>query len=261
MNKEYIYVNGKVVVADESGIKPPIDYSDNIEDILVTENVIEEIEKTLKEKQSNLESNQLYEKSLKKNKMLPILIFAIGSVVIPSILVPSLGTNELVETIFGVTMHTSTLLTINMIPLLTLIGGLLSGILHFEHKTLVHEIKGNRSEIYFLSQKLEEEKEKLNQLQNKRTRKNEKEFNETSSSKIVKDRKQLEELKELLNIYYNYGVNTKKYLKYQEKGILKEKLAQENYTEYEIGLVENYLNGINEQQSIEEKEKTRILKK
>ena len=35
MNKEYIYVNGKVVIQDENGNKRLVDYNNNLDEILV----------------------------------------------------------------------------------------------------------------------------------------------------------------------------------------------------------------------------------
>lgn len=47
MNKEFMYMNGMIVVSDEEGMKPAIPYVDNVEDILILENEIEYLEKTL----------------------------------------------------------------------------------------------------------------------------------------------------------------------------------------------------------------------
>ena len=41
MNKEYFYINGKLVVEDEKLIKKVVEYSDNFEEILIQENLID----------------------------------------------------------------------------------------------------------------------------------------------------------------------------------------------------------------------------
>ena len=54
MNKESLYVDGKVIVADENGMKPPIDYVDNVDEILKSQNLIEVIEELIKIKKQSL---------------------------------------------------------------------------------------------------------------------------------------------------------------------------------------------------------------
>ena len=58
MNKQFMYVNGTIVVSDENGMKPAIPYRDNIEDILVLENEIEFLESCLKKDSKKLETKQ-----------------------------------------------------------------------------------------------------------------------------------------------------------------------------------------------------------
>lgn len=49
MNKECIYVNGKVIVSDEIGNQKVIDYFDSIDKLLLQENIIEMMDNTIKE--------------------------------------------------------------------------------------------------------------------------------------------------------------------------------------------------------------------
>lgn len=55
MNKEYTYIDGKVIISYENGKKTPVDYYDNLDEILIQENLIETIENKilLLEKESN----------------------------------------------------------------------------------------------------------------------------------------------------------------------------------------------------------------
>ena len=45
MNKEYVYVNGKVTIIDDKKEKRQEEYYDNLDKVLVKENVIERINK------------------------------------------------------------------------------------------------------------------------------------------------------------------------------------------------------------------------
>ena len=58
MNKQFMYLNGNIIVSDEKGMKPAIPYRDNIEDILILENEIEFLEKRLKEDSEKLETKK-----------------------------------------------------------------------------------------------------------------------------------------------------------------------------------------------------------
>ena len=49
MNKECVYVDGKVIVEDENGNKRITEYSDNLEEILAQENLIETMENKIQE--------------------------------------------------------------------------------------------------------------------------------------------------------------------------------------------------------------------
>ena len=56
MNKQFMYVNGTIVISDENGMKPAIPYVDNIEDVLILENEIEFLEHCLKLDERALET-------------------------------------------------------------------------------------------------------------------------------------------------------------------------------------------------------------
>lgn len=50
MNSSYTYINGKAIIFDENGNQVPINYYNNLDDVLVQENVVETIENKIKEK-------------------------------------------------------------------------------------------------------------------------------------------------------------------------------------------------------------------
>ena len=49
MNKNYIYMHGKAIINDEMGNQTSIEYYDNLDQVLVKENIIETMEKRIKE--------------------------------------------------------------------------------------------------------------------------------------------------------------------------------------------------------------------
>ena len=62
MNKEYTYIDGKVIISDENDNKTQSDYYDNLDEVLAQENLIE----TMEEKIQVLEKKiQLYKKITK----------------------------------------------------------------------------------------------------------------------------------------------------------------------------------------------------
>ena len=83
MNKEFIYFNNKISVCDENGhFSDPINYNDNVNEILKLQNDYEVVENSMKNKIKIIDETQ----SLKKRKPLKNLIF-IG---IPVLLIPLL---------------------------------------------------------------------------------------------------------------------------------------------------------------------------
>ena len=57
MNKEYTYIDGKVIVEDTEGNKKQVEYSDKLDEILVQENLIENMEDRILELE---EASQYY---------------------------------------------------------------------------------------------------------------------------------------------------------------------------------------------------------
>ena len=56
MNKEYTYIDGKVIISDESDKKIEHEYYDNLDKVLAQENLIETMEKKIQELESENES-------------------------------------------------------------------------------------------------------------------------------------------------------------------------------------------------------------
>ena len=233
MNSSYTYINGKAIIFDENGNQVPINYYNNLDDVLVQENVVETIENKIKELGDI--------KILPKKKFIPFttICITIGILIAPLIL----------SLIFGINMYTTCVNTafgeMNLFKIIAIICGVttepvavITDILN--HSIYNDPIKHNNakvSELEFLKRKLVEEKEKLNTLKKQSIETEKKE-----DFKIVKvdDIEELKQLKNMLLLYYDLGFNPKKYYKLQQQGKLKERLAKK-YSENEIKLVEQYL--------------------
>ena len=236
MNKEYIYIDGKAIVVDETGSKNPIEYYENISEVLVKENLIETMENKIKE--------LLKEKKLLENNKKPLLFDLIPSImlfilpyILPTILIKLLiGANPLIDSIFGF-IKLGTLTSIVTGPLMNILGILFLSDTFLRRKESVKEINAINSELEFLENNLENEKQIIEDL-----KKNKNKPNKVDGYEVVKvdSEKELSDLKELSNLYYNCGYNEKKYYEYLKKGILAKKL-EKKYTDKGIEKIEEYL--------------------
>jgi hypothetical protein len=236
MNKSYTYVDGSIVIADEKGVQKQGLDSNNIDEILIIENVIETIENRLSKKGTELENTKSYNKA---NKNTPILI-AIGMPIFMflSCLVIGhlLGLTEVKQTIFGM-MRSDLIMgiasTIVFIPISTLAGLYI----HASLKRNLKTINGLEVEIDFLTHQLENEKNHLAQLESKKEVDLSKK--EGFYVKEISDEKPLSQLKNLSICHFNCAYNEKKYLKLYRKGLLESKLKSKYGTNYEY--VEKYI--------------------
>lgn len=226
MNKEYIYLDGKVIVEDEKGNKKLTDYQDNIHKILVQENLIETMENRIKKLEKELENNK------ENNKpYIPYLVPAVILALIAAkiIIDPLLGNDTviMVDTIFG-TMNNTTLV-IGIVGTLTLPLATIMEI--FSYQRDKHHKKSRRADVAeyeYLQKQVETEREILEKL-----KKNKERNNESSGFKSfnVSDKGQLEALKSWLILYRNLGFDIERYCKLYQKGQLEETLTEEGYND------------------------------
>lgn len=226
MNKEYIYLDGKVIVEDENGNKKLTDYQDNIQEILVQENLIETMENELKELSNVINTTKGNEKRYVPY-IVPAAIFAI------LIAKPVMGalfgvdTAMTIDTIFG---------TMNfMTPILGVTGAIIiPGATALELLSYSHykfNKKGRRATIAkyeYLQKQLEIEKETLKKMKKNKEKNNE--SNEFKNGK-VDDLEKLIALKSWLTFYSNLGFDTEKYYKLYQNGELEETLKRDGYSE------------------------------
>lgn len=245
MNKEYIYIDGKVIIKDEKGNHTPVEYYDNLDEVLIQENVIETIEKrisTLENKSNEYKETKYFPYSIIAEPLLtligvPVLISLSGLNVFTTTAYTSFGTMNLAVVI-------GTISCIIGIPVAVCyeLG------MYSQHKTRLKKAKGIDSELEFLKVQLKHEKEKLIELTEAKKRNNEnKEFRVVE----VNDLERLNKLASWLDLYYDLGYDLEKYYKYYQKGKLDSKLGK-RYNENGIEAAKEYL---------EEKSKTLIKKK
>lgn len=171
MNEKILYVDGKVVVIGSKGEDSVREYTDNIEDRLVSENIIERTEKQLKDEKENLFNLKSFKKSLSR--------FNSGGVIMGLLF-------------FGATIFCFAPVIINpLLPVLPvaitfgagsiLIEALVISKWVHQYKRAKKEIDGTEREIKFLNIKLVEEKHRLYKLEQIKTKENEINFAEKNS--------------------------------------------------------------------------------
>lgn len=238
MNKEYIYIDGKAIIADYNGYSEPIEYYQNLDEVLVQENVIEEMEKRLtkiKKEQSNLEMEIGQRSKLIKIILVMLILFiSLASFMLHV----SIDFNGKIISFLGYTLELEKFLIIFADFIAVTFGfdfGILPNIIN--NKGDKKEIKGLNSQITLLEKDLIAAKNRLNQLKlDKQTTQY-----KDNKFKVVKvnDKERLREIKNNLIIYYNCGYYKDKYLKYYEKGNLKYKLRR--YNDKDVQVITSYI--------------------
>lgn len=240
MNKEYTYIDGKVIVEDTEGNKRLVEYSDNLDEILVQENVIE----TLENKIGKLEKEISSYKKTNKQRYIPIvfpstaLITSIGIPILSNLFLQQ--TNVFVsqvDTIFG-TMNEAVLLSSIFSTFLLPLAALIELRLYKEHHHFIKKEKGVTAEFEYLKKQIVVEKEKLIQMKMNNTKDKE---NTEFRTVNVNDLKKIQAFISWLNLYYDLGYNGDKYYAYYQKyGYLPKKI-QNNYTELGQEIIKDYL--------------------
>lgn len=244
MYKGYFVNNGRVMVSDENGNYSKCDYSDNLEQILIQKNIIEAIEQEI----------QMLEECKEDNippqfDMISLKASGAGAILSPFISLFFCGGDltSNIDTVMG-PMNSVAFLTLMSIFISVCAG---AGFCICEYsidreKQKEYEETDNaiNSELEFLRSQLNVEIEKLNDLEERKVITNKK--IENNYSKLIDDSEQLQQLEELMNLYYNFGLNREKYYRYYQNGILIEKL-QDKYSDSELQLANNYFQRIEDE--------------
>lgn len=238
MNKEYTYIDGKVIVEDENGNKKVREYNNKLDKILVQENIIE----TMEDQILILEEESKFHKKNNPKRYIPIM-FPLGILtvaIVPSLLV-NLADNAnvyatIVNTVLG-PMSKATAFTLSMSVASIPVVSFFEWLFYDQYKSSKKREKGVNSELEFLKKQIIIEKEKLASLQKEKT-------NEESKKEFrvvkVNDLQTLQDLRYHLNLYYDLGYNREKYYKYYLHGKLDKKLDK-YYNDTEIEIAKEYL--------------------
>ena len=229
MNKECIYTEGKVVVIDENYNHRIVNNSDKLEEILVQENIIETMEKRIKELESKLNNG-------KKNKYFPVITFSvISTLILFNLISPYFMGGVMTDTIFGsinVALFSSCVAAIFTFPLA--IG--IDCEVYSQYKKKNNKLQGNSLECEYLKKQIWIEKEKLEELRKEQSLTSD---TQELKSEKVDDLKRLIELRYKLSLYNSLGYNMDKYYRYYHAGKLEEKLSGQ-YDESSINEIMEY---------------------
>ena len=235
MNKEIIYLNGKCVVEDENRKRRVEDYTDKTEEILVTENVIETLEADLEENRYELGKR----KKLVKNGKFDIIFTAVSFALIPPfiqlLLVFLLGPGA--SLMLSQPSFLLPFLKVFILGVTALFGGMLTYSSYSSYRKNKRKISGLLSERKAIEETLEQEKAHLIdlQLEKKKVVASEEYF-----EKEVSDLEELRDLRNYLNLYYDFGYHKVKYGRYLQEGKLEKKLGK-YYNEKGLSLIKEYL--------------------
>ena len=223
MNVSYTYIDGKAIISDKNGNQVPIEYYDNLDEVLVQENIIETIENKIKDLGDI--------KTLPQKRFIPFITISmtIGILISPLILNLILMTNiytTFVNSIFG---------KINLFKIIASICEITMGPIAlycdiYNHQNYNNFVKHNNAkacELEFLKKQLIEEKQKLKNLKKEKNKEKNKE-KENSNFRVVKvnDIEELRQLKHYIKLYYNLGYNLKKLYKLFKNDTLEDELSK-----------------------------------
>ena len=230
MNKQFMYVNGTIVISDENGMKPAIPYVDNIEDVLILENEIEFLEHCLRLDERALET-KISDREYRNKDSLKISLvgsaLAVGATFGLSQIL-GLSHENITNTIMGpmseylafsIPMSVGCVGFVQMISLLGL-----------SYRPSKKDIKGIEEKINFEKEMLAVFKDELTYLQENPTY-DRRDTVEEMKSYEVHYKYSLDYLKEALKLRYSFGYNPDKFIKLYEDGQLPFVLTEEGFSD------------------------------
>ena len=204
MNKGYTYIDGKVVVSDDQGNQRQIDYYDNLEEVLVEENIIEELYQRL-----GFVNDLIAEHECDRKNRKPLFLIAFAILILAIVGIDKIAFNSSISfsTLFGV------------IGVGLPMTALFDYYLYCKHKEKTETLNRFEDEKEIIKLQIEQEKEKLHQLEENKTRNNE-DLNNKSVN--IDYREKLEKIREFIR---SLKYHTNDYYELYEKGLLEEALG------------------------------------
>ena len=228
MNKELEFKDGKVFVTNEYGRKTERKLSSNIEQILISENNIEEIEKLIKKENKTIAKSKNNMKSANTYIFLCFLWATTGILSAISGNIFSTILNIVCSACWGINAYS------------------------FNIKPNLKKIKTSESSILFLEEQLDLQKEQLNKLQKEKN--NDYNYVDTSRKHFTTSDRIIE-LRNKLFIIEDYIHNKSKYMKLYKEGVLK--TATNLYNNNNLTFLEELIkNDLEHNTKTKEKQKT-----
>lgn len=236
MNKEYTYLNGECIIEDEYGHKKLVEYTDKTDEILIQENLIETLENDLFKARSKYKKEKNREKNIKSSKW-----FNLAMLVSPIVAFQGAFRLLLGPEASEVMMEMHPLLTpfVKGIAIFFSVtfGGLAYLTTFIDGITNKEQIRGLESKKEALEKTLEAEKKHLEELNREKQKQ---ESTERFFEKEVDDLETLNDMRDYIELYYDCGVNRKKYERYYQEGTLENKLRKK-YTPAGIELIKEWI--------------------
>lgn len=221
MNKEYMLVNGEIVLSDENGHLKKIESYDILNDILVQENVIEKLNNEIK---INTEKKERF----KEEKGKALLIAISGGLI--SLIPLFLNLPGTVTLVFGNTISNAMYCFLS-VAIITIFASVLCAIKEYKDRKYIRNIRNALDVVIkYLTKKLNREEAKLNELEEKKN----KIICGGSLIKptVVNDKERIEEItKESLESFL-VGYDIKKYYNLYKNGSLEKALSKDNKEDF-----------------------------
>lgn len=222
MFKGYTIINSEAHVKDQYGQYHIENYTENLDEILITQNLIEELNieyDKVTEKIEKIKNELMYNKRLSVISLISILVLALIT-----ILTFCLG---LFETIVPLCIIDVFALTLSFTTLAQSINGMKTNTKEYNslsdyRNEVDHLVNINKTKVQELKQ-LSILKHSTNRI-----------------SKTVKDKEKLIELKSKLEFLKNLAYNIERYVKYYQKGTLDKELNN-TFTEEQINKIKDII--------------------
>ena len=230
MNQQYIDNNDLTIIIDENGNRTIREHKENIEELLIQENLIE----ALDSKKDKIK-NELNKMKVKEH-YLPITPFLAETISIYLLYLAFLIISDnanIIETIITGFNQNNIIANITLITFIPITLGIYIDSDYRSYKYKKNHKKGLEKKLEKLEEKIKEEREYLNSLNNKNN------SNKATITRVNDTNQIMLYLDELLDLYYQIGMNEEEYLKYYQTQTLPNKLKG-SYTPEEIKEINNY---------------------
>jgi len=210
MNKECIYIDGKVIVSDDDGNKKLVSYYDNIKEVLEQENLIE----ALNDKVLRLTKENADLEKYNKNHLARILVPLLGSIIGPIVAVSVLMAATIVGGDVVVTMQSWASATLFATTSSAVLGSFCSLAAYWSYKEDMQSINKNNYAIKYLEKNIVEQNKKLVEMK-KQSKKGpvEKGF----ASATIDTKATVNSVNGYTDLYKDCADNMKKYYRYYQE--------------------------------------------